>query len=110
MKKDFCSLYNASSMRIITVIFLARIACTTLSAQTEFPKPDGLAPANGYSHVVTAKPGKLVFIAGQVANDKQGQLVGKDDLKAQTVQVFEISKPLGQPQGPRLMMWSKLHG
>ena len=79
-------------MRIITVIFLACIACTTLSAQTEFPKPDGLAPANGYSHVVTAKPGKLVFIAGQVANDKQGKLVGKDDLKAQTVQVFENLK------------------
>lgn len=79
-------------MRTIIASFLACIACATLSAQTEFPKPDGLAPANGYSHVVIAKPGKLVFISGQVANDKQGKLVGKDDLKAQAVQVFENLK------------------
>jgi enamine deaminase RidA (YjgF/YER057c/UK114 family) len=39
-----------------------------------------------------ARPGKLVFIAGQVANDKQGKLVGKDDLKAQATQVFENLK------------------
>ena len=79
-------------MRIITAIFLACISCTALSAQTEFLKPEGLAPANGYSHVVVARPGNLIFISGQVANDKQGKLVGKDDLKAQAVQVFENLK------------------
>jgi enamine deaminase RidA (YjgF/YER057c/UK114 family) len=79
-------------MRIITFIFLACIGSTTLFAQTEFLKPEGLAPANGYSHVVVTKPGKLVFISGQVANDKQGKLVGKEDLKAQAVQVFENLK------------------
>ena len=41
------------------------------------------------SHVVVTSPGKLVFISGQVARDKQGNLVGKGDLRAQTVQVFE---------------------
>ena len=61
-------------------------------AQTEYVKPDGLSPANGYSHVVVTQPGKMVFIAGQVANNRQGQLVGKDDLKAQTIQVFENLK------------------
>lgn len=79
-------------MRIITAIFLACIGCASLSAQTEFLKPEGLAPANGYSHVVVTKPGKLIFISGQVANDKQGKLVGKDDLKVQTTQVFENLK------------------
>jgi enamine deaminase RidA (YjgF/YER057c/UK114 family) len=34
------------------------------------------------------KPGKLIFLSGQVANDPYGQLVGKGDLKAQTEQVF----------------------
>ena len=62
------------------------------AAQTEFLKPDGLSVPHGYTHVVVAHPGKMVFISGQVANNAQGQLVGKDDLKAQTVQVFENLK------------------
>ena len=42
--------------------------------------------------MVVTSPGKLVFISGQVARDKQGNLVGKGDLRAQTVQVFENLK------------------
>jgi enamine deaminase RidA (YjgF/YER057c/UK114 family) len=79
-------------MKTVVAISFAFIACLQLSAQTEFLKPDGLAPANGYSHAVAAKSGKLVFIAGQVANNREGKLVGKDDLKAQAVQVFENLK------------------
>jgi len=62
------------------------------SAQTQFLKPEGIAPGTGYTHVVVTSPGKLVFIAGQIARDKQGNLVGKGDLRAQTVQVFENLK------------------
>ncbi len=50
--------------------------------------PDGVAPAMGYSHVVTA-PGRLVAISGQVAFDESGQLVGRGDAEAQARQVFE---------------------
>jgi len=63
-----------------------------LSAQTQFLKPEGIAPGTGYTHVVVTSQGKLVFISGQVARDKQGNLVGKGDLRAQTVQVFENLK------------------
>ncbi len=35
----------------------------------------------GYSHV--AKVGKTLYIAGQVARDVQGRLVGKGDFEAQ---------------------------
>jgi 2-iminobutanoate/2-iminopropanoate deaminase len=59
-----------------------------LMAQTEFPNAEGLAAPNGYSHVVASRPGKLVFISGQVALNRQGELVGKDDLQAQTEQAF----------------------
>jgi len=69
---------------LLLVLFIA----SSLSAQTEFLKPAGLAPAHGYTHAVVTKPGKLVFLSGQVANDPAGQLVGKGDLKAQTEQVF----------------------
>jgi enamine deaminase RidA (YjgF/YER057c/UK114 family) len=79
-------------MKILAATIVSFIASATLFAQTDFLKPDGLSPANGYSHVIVAEPGKVVFIAGQVANDHAGTLVGKGDLRAQTVQVFENLK------------------
>jgi enamine deaminase RidA (YjgF/YER057c/UK114 family) len=43
----------------------------------------------GYSHVAEVANGKLIFIAGQVALNADGALVGKDDYAAQVGQVFE---------------------
>jgi 2-iminobutanoate/2-iminopropanoate deaminase len=52
--------------------------------------PEGLPPPVGpYSNVVTAGPGRHVFVAGQVALDANGQVVGKGDIVAQTRQVME---------------------
>jgi reactive intermediate/imine deaminase len=51
--------------------------------------PQGLSAPTSYSHVVTTRGGKTVYIAGQIALDAGGQLVGKGDLAAQTRQVFE---------------------
>ncbi|WP_328996011.1 RidA family protein [Kribbella sp. NBC_01245] len=56
-------------------------------SQLSHPKPDGVAPGNGYSHVVTG-PGRWVAIAGQVALDANGDLVGPGDAEAQARQVF----------------------
>jgi enamine deaminase RidA (YjgF/YER057c/UK114 family) len=62
-----------------------------LSAQTHFINPDGLSKPPGYTHVVVAKPGKIVFIAGQVANDRSGKVVSSD-FRAQAAQAFENVK------------------
>lgn len=52
--------------------------------------PEGLpAPVGPYAHVVTSPPGKLVFCAGQVALDADGEIVGAGDIVAQTRQVME---------------------
>jgi len=51
--------------------------------------PDTIATPTGYSHVAEVRGGKLVFIAGQIARDPQGNLVGKGDYRRQTEQVFE---------------------
>ena len=40
-----------------------------------------------YSHAV--KMGDLIFVAGEVANDVNGNLVGEGDVAAQTEQVFK---------------------
>ena len=50
-------------------------------------RPDGLPPTNGYSHVVSFT-GRMVVVSGQVPLDADGRLVGPDDPRAQTRQVF----------------------
>ena len=50
--------------------------------------PATMHKPTGYSHVAEITSGKVVYIAGQVAMDPAGNLVGKDDLAAQTKQVF----------------------
>ncbi len=54
----------------------------------------------GYSHV--AKAGKTLYIAGQVARDLQGQLVGKGDFDAQARQVYTNLKNILQEAGGSL--------
>ena len=56
--------------------------------QQHYPRPDGLPPANGYSHAV-AFSGNMVVVSGQVPLDAEGTLVGEDDPRAQVTQVFE---------------------
>lgn len=58
----------------------------------KFMNPPGLKPLGMYSNVASARGGTIVFISGQVAVDAQGKLVGKGDIEAQAVQVFENLK------------------
>jgi 2-iminobutanoate/2-iminopropanoate deaminase len=49
--------------------------------------PDISVPP-GFSHAAIVTGGKLIFISGQVGLDQQGQIVGKDDFRAQVNQAF----------------------
>jgi enamine deaminase RidA (YjgF/YER057c/UK114 family) len=49
------------------------------------------APA-GYSHVVEVRGGRTLYIAGQIALDKDGNVVGRGDFRTQVKQVFENLK------------------
>src|SRR5215813_967871 len=46
----------------------------------------------GYSHVVEVRGGRTLYIAGQLALDREGNLVGRGDFRAQVRQVFENLK------------------
>jgi reactive intermediate/imine deaminase len=50
--------------------------------------PSSLPRPVGYSHVAEVSNGKTVYISGQVALDQSGNLIGPNDLRAQTQQVF----------------------
>jgi len=55
---------------------------------THIAAPEGVAPGNGYTHVVMGT-GRWVAISGQIALDADGNVVGVDDPEAQARQVFE---------------------
>lgn len=46
-------------------------------------------PRPRYSQGILTKPDRLLFIAGQTASDKDGNVAGKGDIEAQTHQVFK---------------------
>jgi len=50
--------------------------------------PPELGTPPGYSQVVDVSAGRIIFIAGQTALDRDGNVVGKDDFAAQAAQVF----------------------
>ena len=52
-------------------------------------EPPGVAPPGGlYSHASQITSGKVVLIAGQLAIDERGEIVGVGDFTAQMRQVF----------------------
>jgi 2-iminobutanoate/2-iminopropanoate deaminase len=55
-----------------------------------------------YSHVVVAEGKRLIFIAGQLARDREGNVVGKGDMRAQMRQVGENIKTALQAAGASL--------
>jgi enamine deaminase RidA (YjgF/YER057c/UK114 family) len=50
--------------------------------------PPELGTPPGYSQVVDVSARRIIFIAGQTALDRDGNVVGKDDFAAQAAQVF----------------------
>ena len=50
--------------------------------------PPELGSPPGYSQIVEVHSGRLIFIAGQTALDRDGNVVGSNDFAAQASQVF----------------------
>jgi enamine deaminase RidA (YjgF/YER057c/UK114 family) len=50
--------------------------------------PSAVHPPPGYSHIVYATGSRLVFVAGQVALDRDFSVVGEGDVGAQTRQAM----------------------
>jgi enamine deaminase RidA (YjgF/YER057c/UK114 family) len=54
----------------------------------ELINPEDLPTPESYTHVVNATGTRMVFVAGQVAEDGEGELVGSGDVTAQARQAF----------------------
>jgi enamine deaminase RidA (YjgF/YER057c/UK114 family) len=51
--------------------------------------PPELGVPPGYSQVVEVRGGRIIFIAGQTALDRNGEIVGKANFAQQAAQVFQ---------------------
>ena len=51
--------------------------------------PPELGVPPGYSQVVEVRGGRIIFIAGQTALDRDGEVVGKANFAQQAAQVFQ---------------------
>ncbi|MBW1960337.1 MAG: RidA family protein [Deltaproteobacteria bacterium] len=66
----------------------------------EIVKFNRVHPAVGYSHA--ARAGNTLYIAGQVAQDVEGKLVGKGDFEAQARQAYTNLKNIMEEAGGSL--------
>jgi reactive intermediate/imine deaminase len=58
--------------------------------QVKRTNPPALSRPTGYTHIVEVTgPVKTIYISGQIAFDKDGNVVGAGDMKAQAEQVFK---------------------
>jgi enamine deaminase RidA (YjgF/YER057c/UK114 family) len=80
-------MFNRLPLGFLAALFLAS-AVQAQSPGNRYINPPGLVKPNGYSHVVVAADGRTVYIAGQVAFDTAGKVVGEGDFKAQAEQVY----------------------
>jgi enamine deaminase RidA (YjgF/YER057c/UK114 family) len=72
---------------LFATLFVLPLAAAAQDPQ--FINPPGLSQPKGYTHVVVVPAGgQTIYLSGQVALDKDGKLVGKDDFAAQAEQVF----------------------
>lgn len=58
----------------------------------QFLNPPTLNPTNGFTHVVTAPPGKTIYVSGQVSVNEKAEVVGKGDFRAQVEHTFQNLK------------------
>jgi enamine deaminase RidA (YjgF/YER057c/UK114 family) len=74
----------------------------------ELHNPPSLMKPVGFSHAAETRGGRLLFLAGQVAKDRDGRVVGKGDVVAQFRQVCENLKALVGASGGQLTDIAKL--
>jgi 2-iminobutanoate/2-iminopropanoate deaminase len=108
------ALFPEESMKNVLIALVVILLAGSVAAQKQ-KKPTAPAepfrisnpvtmfqPTNGYSMIAEVPLGngaKMLYISGQVAIDKAGNLVGKDDFHAQLEQVFANLKSAVEATG-----------
>src|ERR1700688_4560008 len=62
------------------------------TTKMQFLNPERLSKPKGFTQVVIAPLGKVIYVSGQVPLNANGEVVGKGDFRAQATQVMENLK------------------
>jgi len=84
-------------MKMIVLISMLTLANFAGAQEIERINPEGMTQPTAYSHLV--KHGDLMFIAGQVALDGEGNVIGEGDMLAQYRQALENLKTVLASEG-----------
>jgi len=84
-------------MKLLVLVSLAALASIAGAHEIERINPQGMTQPTAYSHLV--KHGELMFIAGQVALDGAGNVIGEGDMTAQYRQALENMKTVLASEG-----------
>ena len=101
-------MHRTASFVVVLALGIA-VGVVAQSPRLGHVNPPGLSTPTGYTHVVTLQRGRLVFIAGQVAADRTGAVVGKGDFRAQVQQVFENLKVAVEAAGGTMADVAKIN-
>lgn len=75
---------------VVLVVIPVLLMAQRPTSHIKRTNPTTLSKPTGYTHVVEVSgPVKTIYIAGQVAADADGNVVGTNDMKAQAEQVFK---------------------
>jgi 2-iminobutanoate/2-iminopropanoate deaminase len=92
MQRAFAVRLRCSPARQLPAVLLFLVLpCPALFAQgqaSRYINPPSLVKPTGYTHVVISPDGRTAYIAGQVAFDSTGKLVGPGDFRGQAEQVL----------------------
>jgi enamine deaminase RidA (YjgF/YER057c/UK114 family) len=80
--------YMTSPSLRLCLALLAGPWSLAAAQQPQFINPSGLTRPTGYSHIVVTADRRTAYIAGQVAFDSTGAVVGAGDFKAQAEKVL----------------------
>jgi reactive intermediate/imine deaminase len=124
LKLEFTGAANVRTISVAVCLFVSAILSGAWNSNqvkesakmsqatnsVRFVKSETLPPSQGYSQAVEILPGaRIVYVAGQVALDRSGKLVGEGDLRAQATQTFENLKAALQASGASLENVVKLN-
>ena len=84
-------------MKYLSIVTALLLAASAAAQDIERINPEGMTQPTAYSHLV--KYDNLLFIAGQVALDGNGNVVGEGNMAAQFRQVLENLKSVLASEG-----------
>ncbi len=84
-------------MKIILVCLTSLFAVAAGAQEIQRINPEGMTQPTAYTHVV--RHNNLLFLAGQVSTDADGNVIGEGDMKIQVRQVLENMKKVLASQG-----------